>query len=186
MYTSFSFSWIKLRFARIICILQAFDASTGITPLRAFCTNECVFWTVLFTFCVFTFCILCHLVGRRTAVFNIYNGFIDLWQRFLHKTVLLTKTKADRVFLRPALKPKKDVYSVFYNACVFNADYKKQSNQAITTKLKRIMFAIALHSACNAFLIFCILCLLLKKIFCVLRLHIYIRFFMQKKWYKIL
>ena len=186
MYTSFSFSWIKLRFARIICILQAFDASTEITPLRAFCTNECVFWIAFFTFCVLRFCILYRLVGRYTAVFNIYNGFVDLWQRFLHKTVLLTKTKADRVFLRPALKPKKDVYSVFYNACVFNADYKKQSNQAITTKPKRMMFAIALHSACNAFLIFCILYHLLKKIFCVLRLHIYIRFFMHKKWYKIL
>lgn len=186
MYTRLSFSCIKLRFARIICILQAFDASTEIAPLYAFCTNECVFWIVLFTFCVLRFCILCRLVGRCTAVFNIYNGFIDLWQRFLHKAVLFTKTKADRVFLRPALKPKKDVYSVFYNACVFNAGYKKQSNQARATKQKRIMFAIALHSACNAFLIFCILCHLLKKIFCVLRLHIYIRFFMQKKWYKIL
>lgn len=169
---------------RIICILQEFDASTEITPLCAFCTNECVFWTVLFTFCVLRFCILCRLVGRCTAVFNIYNGFIDLWQRFLHKTVLFTKIKADRVFLRPALKPKRDVYSVFYNACVFNADYKKQSNQARTTKLKRMMFAIALHRACNAFLIFAILYHLLKNVFCVLRLHIYIRFFLQKKWYK--
>ena len=186
MYTSFSFSGIKLRFARIICILQAFDASTEVALLRALCTNECVFWTVFFTFCVLRFCIFDHLAGWYIAVFNIYNGFIDLWQRFLHKTVLLIKTKAGRVFLRPALKPKKDVYSVFYNACVFNADYKKQSNQARTTKPKRMMFAIALHSACNAFLIFCILYHLLKKIFCVLRLHIYIRFFMQKKWYKIL
>lgn len=184
MYTRLSFSCIKLRFIRTICILQGFDASTEITPLRAFCTNECVFWTVFFTFCVLRFCILCRLVGRCTAVFNIYNGFIDLWQRFLHKTVLLTKTKADRVFLRPALKPKRDVYNVFYNACVFDAGYKKQSNQARTTKPKRMMFTIALHSACNAFLIFCILCHLLKKVFCVLRLHIYIRFFLQKKWYK--
>lgn len=184
MYTRLSFSCIKLRFMRTTCILQGFDASTEIAPLHAFCTNECVFWIVLFTFCVLRFCILCRLVGRCAAVFNIYNGFIDLWQRFLHKAVLFTKTKASRVFLRPALKPKKDVYNVFYNACVFNAGYKKQSNQARTTKQKRIMFAIALRSACNVFLIFCILCHLLKKIFCVLRLHIYIRFFLQKKWYK--
>lgn len=184
MYTSFSFSGIKLRFIRTICILQGFDASTEITPLRGLCTNECVFWTVLFTFCVLRFCILCRLVGRCTAVFNIYNGFIDLWQRFLHKTVLLTKTKAGRVFLRPALKPKRDVYSVFYNACVFNADYKKQSNQARTTKPKRTRFTTALHTACSASLIFAILDHLLKKVFCVLRLHIYIRFFLQKKWYK--
>ena len=156
MYTGLSFSCIKLCFMRTTCILQGFDASTEITPLRAFCTNECVFWTVFFTFCVLRFCILCRLVGRCTAVFNVYNGFIDLWQRFLHKTVLLTKIKASRVFLRPALKPKKDVYNVFYNACVFDAGYKKQSNQARTTKQKRIMFAIALHNACNAFLIFAI------------------------------
>lgn len=184
MYTRFSFSGIKLRFIRTICILQGFDASTEIAPLRAFCTNEYVFWTVFFTFCVLRFCILCRLVGRCTAVFNICNGFTGLWQRLLHKTVLLTKRKAGRVFLRPALKPKRDVYSVFYNACVFNAGYKKQSNQARTTKQKRMMFAIALHNAWSAFLIFCILYHLLKKVFCVLRLHIYIRFFLQKKWYK--
>lgn len=186
MYTRLSFSGIKLRFMCTTCILQGFDASTEITPLRAFCTNECVFWTVFFTFCVLRFCILCHLVGRCTAVFNIYNGFIDLWQRLLHKAVLFTKTKASRVFLRPALKPKRDIYNVFYNACVFDAGYKKQSNQARTTKPKRIMFANALHTTWSTFLIFCILHHLLKKVFCVLRLHIYIRFFMQKKWYKIL
>lgn len=184
MYTRLSFSWIMLRFMRTTCILQVFDASTEIAPLRGLCTNECVFWIVLFTFCVLRFCILCRLVGRRAAVFNIYNGFIDLWQRFLHKAVLFTKTKASRVFLRPALKPKRDVYNVFYNACVFDAGYKKQSNQARTTKPKRIRFATALHSACNASLIFAILYHLLKEVFCVLRLHIYIRFFLQKKWYK--
>lgn len=181
MQTRLSFSGIKLRFVRTICILQVFDASTEIAPLHAFCTNECVFTFAFCAFCVFVFCILCHLLGRFTAIFNIYNGFEDLLQRLLSKTVCFTKKKADRVFLRPALKPKRDVYNVFYNACVLDADYKKQSNQAKATSANSTMFCTTPLTAESAFLIFCILYHLLKKVFCVLRLHIYIRFFMQKK-----
>ena len=96
-----------------ICILQAFDASTVITSLLRCSFAECVFTFVFCAFCVFTFCILCHLFGSFTAAFNIYNGFEYLLQRLLSKTVCFTKKKADRVFLRPALKPKRDMYNAF-------------------------------------------------------------------------
>ena len=94
------------------CILQAFDASTVITSLLRCSFAEYVFTFAFCAFCVFAFCILCHLFGRFTAIFNIYNGFNDLLQRLLDKTVYFTKKKADRVFLRPALKPKRDINGV--------------------------------------------------------------------------
>ena len=94
------------------CILQAFNASTVIELLLRCSFAEYVFTFAFCAFCVFTFCILYHLLGRFTAIFNIYNGFNDLLQRLLSKTVCFTKKKADRVFLRPALKPKRDINGV--------------------------------------------------------------------------
>ena len=96
-----------------ICILQAFNASTVDKLLLRCSFAERVFTFAFCAFCVFAFCILCHLFGSFTAAFNIYNGFEDLLQRLLSKTVYFTKKKADRVFLRPALKPKRDVYDAF-------------------------------------------------------------------------
>ena len=97
---------------RNTCILQAFNASTVIELLLRCSFADCVFTFAFCAFCVLNLCIFYHLFGRFTAIFNIYNGFNDLLQRLLSKTVCFTKKKADRVFLRPALKPKRDINGV--------------------------------------------------------------------------
>lgn len=113
MYTGLSFFGIKLCFMRIICILQGFDASTVIELLLRCSFAEYVFTFAFCAFCVLIFCIFYHLFGRFTAIFSIYNGFEYLLQRLLSKTVYFAKKKADRVFVRPALKPKRDMYNAF-------------------------------------------------------------------------